>query len=879
MEGFMSHFCRRTLAAAILAAALLSASHLTACGERVKMTELSLSQYTIIRSDRAEKDDIQLAVELRKGLEAKGVELTMKTDFLNTRLGETAGEYELLFGDTIREESSLALEGIELDTTDFLVKSIGNRIVVLAGSETAYSYATKWICESFDADSGMLKLPEDGYYGKWIPPLEGLTVDGIPLGEFSISFESLLGWELETAAESLCDVLFDLTGETVGLTEKNFEAEYEIFLGSSSANSELPCGYSLKDGKIYLTGRTTAELKAAINSFTTALGEAEGLTDLKEFGGINMNKSENIIIKAVGETAKERGASLVEAFVKAESLEASETSPKEVTIELADGIYELSEPIVYGNNEWVSLTVKAADGAKPIITCLTPISKDSFTKVEGTDYYMAKLDTNGIKFRDIYKNNVRVPLAAGETYTTVVPFDNNADRKDPVNARGYYVDRAAVEQITDFSSTEFTIYVEWEAFTLHAASVDYSDTKVVDGHDLVRLKFPEEEMSFFPRAVQNGAINRPYFIANNTLFLTPGTCVCDYDNGILYYCPENGDLDGLSYSVSEQIIKLSSASNVTLEGLTFSGSACLQTAESGYFAMQANGEKRKGVLQCAAVLLDNCTNIKIDGCTFDELGGNGVQTVNYLKSLSITDCKFDHIAMCAITVGNHDTGWSETNANYDVVIENNMITNIGFEYPTVPAVYISHVDGMKLNHNTIDNCSYSGISVGWGWSLVDYEYGEKINIRNAEIAYNRIINFMSRLRDGAAIYVLGANCTVNYTETFNSMHDNFSEKADYSPNGGHICGYYLDGSSSNWHVYDNVIRGAKFPLFAQFHVPSQYNHNVVCERIYSTEAIDMGNASVERNVSVSDIFTEPTLEELYEKYPEAKEIMNNAGAR
>lgn len=77
---------------------------------------------------------------------------------------------------------------------------------------------------------------------------------------------------------------------------------------------------------------------------------------------------------------------------------------------------------------------------------------------------------------------------------------------------------------------------------------------------------------------------------------------------------------------------------------------------------------------------------------------------------------------------------------------------------------------------------------------------------------------MRVLRDGAAIYVLGANCTDTYTELFNEMHDNYAENPDV---GETTRGYYLDGSSSNWYVHDNVISGAKYPFFAQFHVASR----------------------------------------------------------
>ena len=494
---------------------------------------------------------------------------------------------------------------------------------------------------------------------------------------------------------------------------------------------------------------------------------------------------------------------------------------------------------------------------------------------------MAKLEgDSGMKLRDFYCGGKRIPLATGEYGVIAADFDVE-DRKAPENARGVYIDKSSVEGIEDFTATEFNIYVEWEAVTMHVAGVDYSDTKTVDGHELVRLKFRKDEMEFFPQALiyWNPIINRKYFISNNRAFLKPGSCVADYENGILYYYPESGKPTGVSYSYEDILLNLKNASNVTIDGIGFIGSACTYTAKSGYFAEQANGEKRAGVLDCAAIHASGCTNIAINNCTFEELGGNGIQTKNLMKNLTVTNCKFNNIAMSALSLGNHDTGWDSDNANYNFVIENNTITNIGFEYPTSVAVYISHIDGLKLNNNTIDNCSYSGISVGWGWSVVDYDYGEKINVRNTEIAYNRITGFMRRLSDGAAIYVLGANCTEKYTRLFNYMHDNFAEKDDFSAEQGHISGYYLDGSASNWYVYDNVIRGASYPMFVQFIVGTQFNHNVLCERIYTTEDVNMSGISIPRNVKLKEIRTEPTLDELYDKYPEAKAIFDNSGAK
>lgn len=857
---------------------LLLTGILTGCSQKETDIQVALSDYVIVRSDYAEGEDVKLAVLLRTKLEESGASLRLTTDYLNKRTGEEPGEFELLFGMTEREESIAAAKEFNGGANEYIVKPVGSKLVVLAGSRHGYESAIDWLCESYDSASGNLSIPENGYIGRWTPPLEGFEIGGTPISEFRIVRENILDLELDELALKLQETLFDLTGfkpETV--SDDTESAGHEIIIGSKSVDREIPAANGVSDGNLIITARTNEELSYFIENLISGLDES-GI-----IGGINMNESIKTTIRVTGATPTERGKALSDAFAKAGQLAQGATaeSPKDIILELDGGEYYLTESLTFGSNHWSSLTIKPSGIERPIIAGLTVIPDEAFVKVEGTDYYMAKLDSDsGVKLRDFYCGGKRIPLASGENGVMAADFDVE-DRKAPENARGVYIDKSSVEGIEDFTATEFNIYVEWEAVTMHVSGVDYSDTKTVDGHELVRLKFRKDEMEFFPRALiyWNRIINRKYFISNNRAFLKPGSCVADYENGILYYYPESGAPTNVSYSDDDILLNLKNASNVTIDGIGFIGSACTYTAKSGYFAEQANGEKRGGVLDCAAIHASDCTNIAINDCTFEELGGNGVQTKNFMKNLTVTNCRFNNIAMSALSLGNHDTGWDSNNANYNFVIENNTITNIGFEYPTSVAVYISHIDGLKLCHNTIDNCPYSGISVGWGWTVVDYDYGEMINIRNAEIAYNRITGYMSELRDGAAIYVLGANCTEKYTQLFNSMHDNFAEKSDYAPNTGHICGYYLDGSSSNWHLYDNVISGALYPLFAQFHVKSQYNHNVLCERLYTTEPVDMGNASLPRNVKLKEIHTEPTLSELYDKYTAAKSIFENSGAR
>ncbi len=225
-------------------------------------------------------------------------------------------------------------------------------------------------------------------------------------------------------------------------------------------------------------------------------------------------------------------------------------------------------------------------------------------------------------------------------------------------------------------------------------------------------------------------------------------------------------------------------------------------------------------------------------------------------------------------VGNPTTDWREDTANYDIGICNNYIYHTGYEYPTAVSVYVSMADGLNVKNNLIKESAYTAISAGWGWLPATYDYGEKINVRNAEIAYNLIEDFMQVSYDGAAIYVLGGNCAESYKECFNEIHDNFAVKSSETST---KMGYYLDGSASHWHVYNNVISGSAYPVYSQYNTPGENSYNNLIEKNYSTEAFPGGNESFDRNVVVKECFTEPTLEALYKKYPNAKSIEENAG--
>ena len=318
-----------------------------------------------------------------------------------------------------------------------------------------------------------------------------------------------------------------------------------------------------------------------------------------------------------------------------------------------------------------------------------------------------------------------------------------------------------------------------------------------------------------------------------------------------------------------------------MEGITFTGFTSNFVCDTGYFGTLSNREFRVGKLRHAPIVTSDVRNLCIKNCNFENLGGNGVMLFDRTTVAEIDSCVFKDIAMGAIGIGNYRVGkgWAEeSNRTFGVKVTNNYLEHIAFDYPSTAAIFLGYCDTAEISHNTIDGCAYSGIAAGDGYNKVDYLLGESVNLRDVEIAYNRVHNFMMSCRDGAAIYVTGANCTVKCDKRFNSIHHNYASLSDAMDS--NCRGYYLDGAASNWELYDNVIDNCLLPLFTQYHVPSQYAHHNHVRNFYSTTFVDPeGNHRPCHDTRLENCYVAEDLAELFEKHPEAKAIADGAGCK
>ena len=564
-----------------------------------------------------------------------------------------------------------------------------------------------------------------------------------------------------------------------------------------------------------------------------------------------------------------------------------------LVIDIEGGWHYLGTPITLSaeeNPELLSLdiTLRGKNGDRPRIFCFHRIELSAFERVEGKPYLKYQLpkdeEGNYPLFRNLFLNANSIPLATGPIHRNP-DLLTDAERRGEEKRPGFYIPEEIAKRIAsdDLGSLELTMHVEWEFFTTHIERIDFDHVRDFDGVKHVLAVPVREEIDLFCGDCHRilNIKNRETYLANAPALLTePDTFAYDYKNGVIYVLPKDAEhLEGqfVQYPGAENFLIVEGLNNFTVENIEFTGTTSKHLCRVMYYSGQANTVKRAGRLRHAALIASNTRNLTVKGCAFTDLGGNGVLLLNSSRGATIIDCLFDNIGMSALSVGNPTSHWEEEkNRNFDIRIENNLFHHIAYEYPTALCIFVGTVDTLKILHNTIEGCGYSAMSIGWGWEPVKYTKGEFCNVRNAEIAYNYIHNYMDILRDGGAIYVVGGNAdhTVN-SDRFNCMHDNYAKldvRRDHSK-----YGYYCDGATSNWEVRHSVIINCATPLYSQTHPGALSYHNHFFDN-YSTTKHRRDYHMPGRDVLFYDCHVvEEGEDALYEAYPVAKEIKAAAG--
>ncbi|MBW1811411.1 MAG: carbohydrate-binding protein, partial [Deltaproteobacteria bacterium] len=202
----------------------------------------------------------------------------------------------------------------------------------------------------------------------------------------------------------------------------------------------------------------------------------------------------------------------------------------------------------------------------------------------------------------------------------------------------------------------------------------------------------------------------------------------------------------------------------------------------------------------------------------EHLGAAGLVMDSGCKRNRVEGCVFRDISASAITLGDIDQPNPDTRLlTSGIEVLNNHISGIGREYLDSPGILMGYTEGNRIEHNEIFDLPYTGISLGWGWSLSPSAAQQNL------IAHNRVGYAMQRLVDGGLIYTLS-------TQPDSSISGNFlhNQVHDYGA-------IYLDQGSQHFSVTDNVIASAPNWIIMQPTVQPVAQGNVVRDNYTDTE--------------------------------------------
>ena len=500
-----------------------------------------------------------------------------------------------------------------------------------------------------------------------------------------------------------------------------------------------------------------------------------------------------------------------------------------VTIYLAPGTYTLNEPLRL-RPEDSGLTI-SGEGA--ILSGGMPITG---WKRQGKLLVADVPDFNGrpIDFRQLWVNG-RKAVRARDVSDFEQMYRIRANDK---KRQTLWVPKEAVAPLlqggklrADSRYAELVLHEMW-----CVANLRIKDITVQGDSAGIRFHQPEAKVQFehpWPSPMTPDTQHPSPF------YLTNGEWYHDIREHKLYYMPredEGTQPKEAVVPVVETLVECIGTAerpvrNIYIKGVTFSHTTWMRPSMQGHVPLQAgmylteayklrpqidrpNNHKldNQGWLgrADAAVEISWGENIRFEGCTFRHLGGSGLDYITGCKGGSVSGCTFSDIAMNGYVCGSFSPAGLETHLPYQPTdfrevctsqtVEQSLFEDVTNEDWGCVAICAGYVSGITIEHNTIHNVSYTGISLGWGWNR------DLVCMKDNRVHANLIYDYAQHMYDCAGIYTLGNQPGTMITE--NVVRDIAKPSYVHDPN--HWFYLYTDEGSSNITIRDNWTPEEKY---------------------------------------------------------------------
>ncbi|BAV05177.1 protein of unknown function [Filimonas lacunae] len=512
------------------------------------------------------------------------------------------------------------------------------------------------------------------------------------------------------------------------------------------------------------------------------------------------------------------------------------------------GTYRLYDPVLIrpedsGTPESPTI-IEAAAGEQPIISGgitingwkraqQTPAGLPAVAK--GKVWVAPVPATGGVSllFRQLWVNNrkaTRARYSNGDSMCRIISWNHATGE--------CWIPTPATPSLQQAAGVEMLIHQWWAIANLRVKAM------LVQG-DSTKLSFEQPESIVqnehpWPAPWQSTHTgNSAFYLTNAIQFLDePGEWYLDVAAGQLYYWPradENLLTQEVVAPVQETLVKVSGTIDnpvgyVQFKGIAFEHTSWLRPSLQGHVPLQAGmymldayklkvpGTPDKKGLEnqawigrppaAAEVMFAHDT--RFEGCRFRHLASTGLDYKRGTRQDDITGNVFSDIGGTGIQVGVYSDEPFETHLPYLPVdnrevcsytnINNNLVTDVTNEDWGTLGISAGYVKNITIEHNEVSEVSYSGISVGWGWTRT-------VNVmQNNRVLRNKIHHYGRHMYDVAAIYTLSAQPGSVISENYiDSIY-----KAPYAHLPAHWFYLYSDEGTAYYTVNNNWCPAKKF---------------------------------------------------------------------